>query len=188
MPLAHASIPLGIVVRRTPGVTRWAKWAWSVAGILPGAGPARWQELRREGEAAEYHAATLPLELWSSDTDAYLEMLNGNPPSVCVILHEDSAPGARMPWRPALVTVSAHDTLNCGDAEGYLIELVPMPPSLIAWVRDFVAAHHRETPFVKRQRDSKHVERPAAGRGDARVRQLADVYRAPGASFVEVPE
>ena len=64
MPLIRASMPVGIVVRRTPGVTRWAKWAWKVVAVLPGAGPANWRELRREGDAVEYHAATLTLDLW----------------------------------------------------------------------------------------------------------------------------
>jgi len=188
MPLIHESMPVGIVVRRTPGTTRWAKWSWSVVGVLPGAGPANWQELRREGEAVEYHAATLPLELWSSDTAAYKEMLNAKTPSVCVVLHEDLSPEARMPWMPALVTASAYETLDYADAEGYLMELVPMPLSLIAWVRDFIEAHHHETPFIKRKRDKKRVDLHEDGRGDARVRQPADVYRAPRHKRVEPSE
>ena len=64
MPLARQTIPVGIVVRRTPGVTRWAKWVWQVVAVLPGAGPAQWREMRSEGDTIEYHAATLPLDLW----------------------------------------------------------------------------------------------------------------------------
>ena len=53
---AMAAMPVGVVLRRTPGVTRWAKWAWTAVAVLPGAGPGNWRELRREGDAVEYHA------------------------------------------------------------------------------------------------------------------------------------
>jgi len=172
-------MPVGIVLRKTPGVTRWAQWSWRVVGVLPGAGPASWQVLRREGDAVEYHAATLPLELWSSDTEAYQATLVTKTPSLTVIMHEDLSREAKMPWQPALITASAFETQDYADAEGYLIELVPMPPRLLVWVRDFVEANHVEKPFIKRKRDRMRVDLYEDGRGDARVRQAADVYRAP---------
>ncbi len=172
-------MPVGIVVRKTPGATRWAQWCWKVVGVLPGVGAASWQVLRCEGEAIEYHAATLPLELWSSDTEGYQAMLVTEVPSLTVILHEDLTPDAPMPWVPALVTASAYETQDYADAEGYLIELVPMPPLVLGWVRGFVEEHHVEKPFIKRKRDRQRVDLHEDGRGDARVRQAADVYRAP---------
>ena len=39
-PDAYSAVPIGVVLRRTPGVTRWQKWAWKVTAVLPGAGPA----------------------------------------------------------------------------------------------------------------------------------------------------
>ena len=50
----HIEIPLGVVIRKSPGVTRWAKWSWAAVAVLPGAGPAQWTELRREGDAVDY--------------------------------------------------------------------------------------------------------------------------------------
>jgi|GEM_PF-5408574 len=105
-------MPIGIIVRRTPGVTRWAAWAWRVVGALPGAGRANWRELRREGEAVEYHAATLTLDLWSSDTEAYRVALGAKVPGLIVVLHEDrepGCPGARpsSPHRPMRGRISA---------------------------------------------------------------------------------
>jgi len=60
------SIPLGVVIKRVPGVTRWAKWVWKPVSVLPGAAPANWKILRREGETVEYHAATVPLDLFQA--------------------------------------------------------------------------------------------------------------------------
>src|SRR5690606_37107164 len=81
-----ASLPLGVVVRRQPGVTRWAKWAWRAVAVLPGAGPADWKEMRRDGEAVEYHAGTVMLEVHRSLTAGYKVALSNDPPVVYVIL------------------------------------------------------------------------------------------------------
>ena len=179
MAVVRASMPIGIVVRKTPGVTRWAKWSWRVVAILPGAGPAHWRELRREGEAIEYHAATLNLDLWSSDTEAYLVGLSAKTPSVIVVLREATTPDAKMPFEPVIVTASPYEGQDYLDSGDGLIEAVPMPLGMIGWVRDFVQEHHVVEVFIKRKRDKKRVDLVEDGKGDARIRQLADVYRAP---------
>ena len=179
MALVRASMPIGIVVRKSPGVTRWAAWAWKVIAILPGAGPTDWRELRREGDCVDYHAATLRLDLWSSDTEAYLDTLAAKTPGVTVVLRDDLDPAARMPWKPAFVTASPYEGQDYSDSGDGLIELVPIPLGMIAWLRDFVHAHHVEQPFVKRQRDRERVDLVEDGKGDARIHQVSDVFRAP---------
>ena len=179
MALERASMPVGIVVRRTPGVTRWAKWAWKVVAVLPGAQPANWRELRRDGEAVEYHAATLTLDLWSTDTEAYRVALAAKTPGVVVVLRDDPEPVQDIPWRPEIITASPYEGQDYMDSGDGLIELVPMPLSMIGWVRDFVERHHVEEGFVKRQRDRLRVDLVEDGKGDARIRQLSDVFRAP---------
>lgn len=170
------SLPLGVVVRKAPGVTRWAGWSWRAAAVLPGAGPADWTELRREGEAVEYHAATLPLTLYRTDTEAYATELAVRSPSVYVVLRKDAE--GRMGVHA--VTVSPYEGQDYCDNGEDIVERVPMPPGLLAWVAEFVATHHREETFVKRRRDKVRIDRKEDGIGDARVRQMADVYRAPG--------
>ena len=83
-------MPVGVVVRKTPGVTRWARWNWRAVAVLPGAPPADWVELRREGDAVEYHAATLPLKLWSDETEAYMANLSDSQPSLYLVLRDDA--------------------------------------------------------------------------------------------------
>lgn len=172
-------MPVGIVVRRTPGVTRWAKWAWKVTGVLPGAGPANWRELRRDGETVEYHAATLTLDLWSSDTEAYRVALAAKTPGVIVVLRDAPDGDRDIPWHPAIITASPYEGQDYMDSGDGLIELVPMPLSMIGWVRDFIARHHVEEAFIKRRRDEKRIDLIEDGKGDARIRQLSDVFRAP---------
>lgn len=173
------TIPLGVVVRRMPGVTRWAKWAWRAVAVLPGAPEAQWRELRREGDGVEYHAATLPLELWRTDTEAYQTGLNVDDPSIYVVMRTATDPEAEHPLDVLLVTASPYEAQDYTDSGEEIVEKVPTPPALIALIRDFIAEHHVEEAFVKRRRDKKRVDLVEDGKGDARIQQLSDVYRAP---------
>ncbi|MDJ1007066.1 MAG: DUF3305 domain-containing protein [Paracoccaceae bacterium] len=175
------SMPLGIVLRRTPGVTRWARHAWKPVGVLPGAGPAEWRLLREDGEVREYHAATLALELHRTDVEAYKVSLTMEPPAVFVVLRPDDRADAPADVTVHAVTASAYEAQDYLDSGEEIVEAVPMPEGLVAWLRDFVDGHYEETPFVKRKRDRKRVDLAEDGIGDARIRQTADVYRAPGA-------
>lgn len=172
-----AEVPVGVVIRGQPGVTRWARWIWRPVGVLPGAAPAEWRELRREGEAVEYHAATAPLELHRAETEGYRVALSHQPPSVFVILREGEPGGRPEVFRVTASAFEAQDYLDSGDE---IVEPVPMPPALIAWLSDFVARHHRDEPFVKRKRRPADAEAgaPEEGRGDPRVTG-DDVFRHP---------
>jgi hypothetical protein len=173
-----AELPVGVVIRKQPGVTRWAKWVWRPVAVLPGAGPADWRELRREGEAVEYHAATCTLELHRTETESYLVALSNDPPIVYVIMRPTIDPAAPHDFEVYGVTASAYHALDHLDSGEEIVEPVPMPPSLVAWVSDFVGRHHKDEKFVKRRRDKVDVDRVEDGIGDARVRRK-DVYRSP---------
>jgi hypothetical protein len=174
-----ASMPVGVVIRKQPGVTRWAKWVWRAVAVLPGAGPANWHELRRDGEAVEYHAATCRLEVHRAEAEAYLVALSSNPPMVYVVMRP-AQPGDRgEEFEVYCVTASpyeAQDHLDCGEE---IVEPVPMPPILIDWLWAFVERHHKDEKFIKRRRDEIDTALREDGKGDPRVRQDADVYRSP---------
>ena len=174
-------MPLGVVLARRPGVTRWASHSWRAVAVLPGAGDADWRLMRQEGEVAEFHAATLPLELHRADVEAYNVSLAMSPPSVFVVLRPDEDPDSKQEIFVQGVTASAYEAQDYTDSGEETVEAVPMPEGLVAWVRDFVAAHFTDEPFIKRKRDKKRIDLTEDGIGDARIRQTADVYRAPSA-------
>ena len=128
----------------------------------------------------EYHAATLPLELWRTDTEAYLAGLSARVPTVGVILRESDNATAAEPLELLTVTASPYETQDYADTGEDIVELVTMPEGLVAWIRDFVEEHHEEEVFVKRRRDKKRIDLAEDGIGDARISQLSDVYAAPG--------
>lgn len=173
------SIPVGIVLQRTPGATRWAKWAWRATDILPGAGQADWKVLREVGDATLFHAATLPLTLFVSDTEAYVHELQARTPSIYVILRQ-TGDGGR-PLDAARVTASPYEAQDYSDSGEEIVEKVAMPDAMRAWIEAFVARHHQEEAFVKRRRDRARTDRVESGVGDPRIAQATDVYRAPTA-------
>lgn len=172
------TIPIGVVVRRSPGVTRWAKHAWIVSDVLPGASPADWKVLRSEGDVVEFHAATLPMTLFASDAEAYAHELQSRTPSVYVVLRPFAA-NADIPWKVALVTASPYEAQDYCDSAEELVEKVAMSEGVLRWVQEFVDTHYEEEVFVKRRRKNARVDQTADGVGDARIRQTSDVYRAP---------
>lgn len=171
-------MPLGVVVRRMPGATRWAKWAWKAVAVLPGAAPADWRVLREEGDAVEFHAATVPLQLHGAEAEAYMHGLAAAVPAIYVVLRETGE--ADRPYDVLLATASPYEAQDYDDAGEDVVEKVPMTDGLVAWVRSFALTYHEEEEFKKRKRDKKRIDQVEDGRGDARIPQLTDVYRAPG--------
>lgn len=176
MTAPQALMPLGIVLRRRPGVTRWLRWSWQAVDVLPGAGPAAWTELRREGDVVDYHAATVPLELYRTDTEGYAETLAGAVPSVAVVYEPARGDGRPRVLRATVSAYQAQDELDSGEL---VVDPVPLPPGLLAWIDDFLHEHHAPEPFIKRRRDRTRVDLKEDGKGDARISQASDVYRAP---------
>jgi len=166
-------------MRRTPGATRWVAHHWRAAAVLPGAGPADWQEMRREGEAVEFHAATVALDLYRADTEAYLHGLHAVEPAVYIILRDDIGSDAACPLEVVLATVSPYEAQDYCDSGEEIVEKVPMPSALRAWVQDFVDAYHQDEDFVKRKRDKKQIDLTEDGIGDVRIQQISDVYASP---------
>lgn len=177
-PARYDALPLGVVIRRTPGATPWAKWAWKAVAVMPGAADADWREIRREEGSVEYHAATLMLELHGAETDGYLHGLAARTPSVYVVLREsDEMDGP--PLDVVLVTASPYEAQDYADSGEEIVEKVPMTDGLMAFVQNFVDTHHVEEEFKKRRRDRVRTDRVEHGIGDPRIHQLNDVYTAP---------
>lgn len=176
-PDQYQTMPIGVVLRKTPGVTRWVKWAWQAIAVLPGAPDADWRLLSKDGEVEEFHAATPYLELHGAESEAYLVNLSDKIPAIYVVLRQ--ADNDEKPYEVLLVTASPFEAQDYADSGEDLVEKVAMPDGLIAWIRDFAQKFHHEEKFVKRRRDTHRTDRVEDGVGDARITQVTDVYRAP---------
>ncbi|MCZ7676958.1 MAG: DUF3305 domain-containing protein [Roseovarius sp.] len=170
-------MPVGVVLKRSPGVTRWARWAWKAVSVLPQAGPADWRVLREEDGCVLYHAATPELELHAADAEAYMHGLAARVPSVYALLRATGTPGR--PFDVVLITASPYEAQDYADTAEDVVEKIPMPPSLRDWVARFAEAHHGGEAFRKRTRDEVDIDRAEDGVGDPRISQMRDVYRSP---------
>lgn len=173
----YQTMNLGVVVRRSPGVTKWAKWSWRAVSVLPGAGPEDWKVLRQHQNVADFHIGTGQLELHGAECEAYLAGLADKVPAIYVVFR--TTQDAEKPYDLHLVTASPFEAQDYTDNGEDIVEKVPMPDGVIAWVQEFTDKYYEEEVFVKRRRDTKRIDGVEDGIGDARISQLTDVYRAP---------
>lgn len=146
-------IPVGIVVAREKISHPWQTYRWKPVGVFLDAPEIReWRELRRDGRAVLYHAATLNLELHRKETTAYRVNLANGEPSVYVVLREDPDAGGDWPVEVHLVTASPFEAQSHGDVGLDNVEGVAMPERLVEIVRTFIETHHQEETFYKRKR------------------------------------
>jgi hypothetical protein len=59
------------------------------------------------------------------------------------------------PYELLAVTADPAEGETFTDAGSNLVEAVPMPPDIVEIVAQFIARHHVERPFVRRQRDQQ---------------------------------
>jgi hypothetical protein len=153
------SIPLGVVIAREEIDSQWQDHVWRPVGILPGAPDVEgWKELRRGDGWVQYHAATLPLELFRKETEAYKFNLEGREPVIYVVLSEDDDEDAEYPYSVHLVTASPYEAQDYLDSGEDIVEPIVMPEALVEWIAAFVDEHHEEQKFKKRRRDDVDLE------------------------------
>ncbi len=144
-------ILVGVLAERRPAVTKWAEEVWRVVGVLEEAPPVEpWTLLREEAGRALFFAGSAEVELHPTDTANYKHNLEAAQPLVWVVLRQAETPAG---FRLQTVTVDPGEAHLHADAGNDLLEALPMPPGLRAATAAFVAEHHVERSFHKRQRD-----------------------------------
>ncbi len=162
------TLPLGVVLERRRSDHPWQDNVWRPSGVIPGAptlDPHGSWTLLREGEGfAQYHGGTLTLSLFRKETEAYKVNLSQEPPRIFVILRSEDEPGSAHDIVPFLVTASPYEAQDYLDSGEEIVEGVPMPPDVIAFVQAYVEANHVDEPFYKRKRKRHDPDRVAFGR------------------------
>jgi hypothetical protein len=162
------TIPVGIVVERTKGVSQWADYLWRPVVALPGQpDTAPWTKLSDEGDRATFYAGPAEIELHRTETTNYRDNLASGAPALWVVLRET---GGEPPYELYLVTADPAEGEAMTAAGNDIVETVPMPDSIRDEIEAFVAEHHVEREFVKRRRDRANIEslgrRPPAAQGN----------------------
>jgi hypothetical protein len=153
------SLDVGVIVERRKIDHPWQEWEWRPVAVFIGAEPqCNWTEISRGDGWTHYHAATLPIELHRRETEAYVHNLETGTPSVYIVMREDEDGETSRPYYIELVTASPYDAQDYLDSGEEIVERVPMPEPVLAWVDHFISQHHVEEKFIKRRRDKLKIE------------------------------
>jgi hypothetical protein len=151
-----ATVPVGVLVERSKSMNQWADYYWRAVGVLAGQPetPA-WTKLSDDGERATFYAGNADIELYRTETTYYRSNLESGAPALWVALR---AADGEPPFTVAVVTADPAEGESLTETATDLIEQVPMPEAIQKLIAAFVAEHHVEQPFVKRQRDRANPE------------------------------
>lgn len=153
------SVPVGVVVVREDADNPWQDFVWRAAGVVLGPQEdASWREIERGDGFVRYFAGVCDLELFRKETEAYQVNLNNKVPVLYIVMREAEDVDAEQPIDLHLVTVSAYEAQDYLDTGEEIVDSIPMPETLLAWVQRFIDKHHVEEKFVKRKRDEVRLE------------------------------
>ena len=122
-----------------------------------------WAELGGDAQATRYYAGAGEVELFRTETANYRDNLASGRPSLWVLLRP--AVG-EPPVELTAVTADPAEGEAMTEAGSDIVEPVPMPVEIQAWLATFIEEHHVERAFFKRRRDTADPD--ALGRRGAR--------------------
>jgi hypothetical protein len=159
---ALLTIAVGVVVERYKATSPWLDFVWRPAAVLPGIPAAEpWTALGTAGDTTTFFAGTATVALYRTETANYIDNLGSGTPLLWVVLRPTEG---QPPYEVLAVTADPAEGEAYTEAGDDLVETVPMPVEVRDAVEAFVAEHHVERKFFKRQRDSEAHGVPRGGR------------------------
>ena len=143
-------IPVGVVVERRRADSPWIDFVWRGIGVLPDEPEMTpWTVIREQEGSTLFYAASATVDLYRSETARYRDNLATGVPSIWLVLSpaEDG-----WPYMVLAVTADPAEGEAFTEAGANLVEAVPMPEMLHRVIESFIAEHHVEEAFVKRER------------------------------------
>ncbi len=155
---ADAEMPVGIVLEKRESNNPWLDAVWQPVAVIPHAPEIEMPRVLVEGDGfRQVEAATLPLRLYRSDTEGYVVNLSQSEHVVYVVCRADDEAESGM--TPFIATVCPFEASAYSESGEEVVNGVPMPAEVEAWLTSFVGAHHVDEPFVKRKNKRHRVEK-----------------------------
>jgi Protein of unknown function (DUF3305) len=153
---AQAKIEVGVVVERRKAQSQWIDFTWRPVAVLTGAPDAApWTVLSQDGDGTTFFAGSAEVALFRTETGNYRDNLATGAPTLWVALRPT---GAEPPYQLFGVTADPAEGEAWTEAGNDLVDVVPMPERVREMIAAFVAEHHVERPFHKRERDRADPE------------------------------
>lgn len=146
-----ARIPVGVIVERRKADSPWQDFLYRPVAVLAGAPVATpWTAISSDGNVTTLYAGQAVIELHRTETANYRDNLASGRPLLWVVLRPTSGEAG---FDLLMVTADPAEGEALTGAGNDLVETVSMPLSISEIVDRFIAEHHVEQPFFKRQRD-----------------------------------
>jgi Protein of unknown function (DUF3305) len=114
-----------------------------------------WTRLSEDADAVTFYAGAAQIELHRTETGNYRANLASGTPLLWVALRPT---GSDPPYALFAVTADPAEGEAWTSTDSTLVEAVAMPDAVRAQLDAFVAEHHVERPFYKRERDRPDPE------------------------------
>jgi hypothetical protein len=153
---ALATIEVGVIVARRKAQSQWIDYTWQPLSVLvglPDASP--WTLLSQEGGTTTFYAGPAEISLYRTETGNYRENIASGAPKLWVALRARSSDP---PYEVFTVTADPAEGEALSETASDLVEVVAMPEPVRAQIEEFIARHHVERAFYKRQRDRADPE------------------------------
>jgi uncharacterized protein DUF3305 len=156
------TMPVGVVVERHKATSLWVDYVWQPATVLSGVpAAAPWTPLGTTGETTTFYAGAATLSFHRTETANYIDNLSSGTPQLWVVLRPM---GGDPPYEVAAVTADPAEGEAFTEAGNDVVDTVPMPADIKDLLEAFIAEHHVERVFYKRQRDSGGEGAPGGSR------------------------
>jgi hypothetical protein len=161
---ALVRIRVGVIVERRKAQSSWVDFLYRPVSVLEGA-PAvtPWTLIGAEADLTTYYAGDAVIELHRTETANYRDNLASGAPLLWVILRPGSG---EVGLDLIFVTADPAEGEALTGAGNDLVESVPMPGSIRQIVENFIAEHHVEQSFFKRERSKSRPPARHAGSKD----------------------
>lgn len=149
--MATLDLEVALVVARYAPSSPWGEPIWMAVQALEGRPSTEpWSVLSETAERRSYFAGMFTVRLHSSSTGFYRDNLTCDAPKLWVAMRPE---GAEPPVEIPLVTPDPTEGEGATETGTYVVSAIDLPPALAAEIAAFVAEHHVERVFEKRQRD-----------------------------------
>jgi len=150
-PQPQQRLPVGVVVERRRAQSQWVDFVWQPTAVLPDTPQtAPWTVLTQDADVTTFYAGESEVALFAASSGFYRDNLASGQPALWVVLRPT---GIEPPFEIVAVTADPNEGEAFTQAGNDLVEQVAIPAPVRAALESFVAAHHVEATFFKRQRD-----------------------------------
>jgi hypothetical protein len=111
--------------------------------------------LMQNADSATFYIGAADIELHRTETGNYQSNLTSGAPMLWIALRST---GGEPPYELFAVTADPAEGEALTEAGNDIVDVVPMPPAVRTQIEAFVAQHHVDRPFYKRQRDRADPE------------------------------